>query len=250
MESSEWTGHSTHLSDTREGNENEFIVQIQGKTNLISAQSLPIDPRKTYRLSGKFRTVPGTKPSNFFFGVIPYDAKGQVILPEEVQAIPGSDTVLLEDAKAGSNTIFIRKNTAWKKGGNHFVAFNTDPSGKYKDLPNRNISKRIESIQDLGNKLKIVLSKPLKKSWRAGTNIRQHGHSYLYIYNTAFSKSVPEEWTTISGPISGEPLFGIKHTRHWWRGTRYARIVLLMNNSGNNSNAAFFQDIRLEEVKK
>ena len=251
VEGSEWTGAVSKLSDTREGNANEYILQVQGRANLFSAHTLPIDPKKTYRLSGRFRTVPGTKPSNFFFGVQPYDAKGRVILPHEVNVVPNSETVLLKDAKAGSFTLIIRKNKAWKAGKQFCVAFNTDPSGEYNDLPNRTVTKiGIESIKDEGDAYRITLSHPLQKNWSAGTYVRQHKNSYLYIYNAGFARKVPEKWQTISGTVGGEEKAGIKHSRHWWRGTRYARIVLLMNNSGNNSNAVHIQDIRLEEINK
>ena len=157
----------------------------------------------------------------------------------------------MQDAKAVSHTIIIRKNKAWKTGKTLHVAFNVDMSGAYNDLPNRTVSRRgIESIKDIGTGYKVALTHPLATSWRAGTTVRQHGNSYMYIYNAAFGWKVPETWKEISGIIVGEQKFGIKHTRHWWRGTRYARIVLLMNNSGNNSNAVLIQDIRLEEVKK
>ncbi|MBO7741090.1 MAG: hypothetical protein J6S21_00920, partial [Victivallales bacterium] len=217
---------------------------------LYSANTLAIDPKKNYRLSGKFRTVPGTKPSTLYFGVQPFDAEGRLINPTEVHAIAGTETQLAANAAAGSYKLLVKDTAKWLARKDRRVAFDVDISGEYNDLPNRTVtSGGIEAIRQTAEGWEVTLTQPLTKGWPAGTLIRQHGESARFIYCGALNEPVPEEWQTIGHTIEREHKFGIRSARHLWRGTRYLRIILLMNFSGNNSNAALLQDIRLEEVK-
>lgn len=246
VESAEWTGGISRLTETQEGKEDEYILQAHGRTYLFSSQVLPIDPTKTYSLRGKFRAVPGTSPSTFYFGVQPFDEQGRIISPLEVRAFPDTETALLESVESGSHTLLVKDASRWKTGQDRCIAFDIDIMGKFSDLPNRNITPvGIEAISDTGKGWVVTLSKPLKKSWVSGTGVRQHGASARYIYCGAINQPIPTEWQELGGDIGGEPRFGITSARHWWRGTRFARIVLLMNYSGDLKTAAQFQDIRL-----
>ena len=251
VESAEWTGAISRLTETQEGGPDEYVLQAHGRTFLFSSQALPIDPTKIYSLRGKFRAVPGTSPSTFYFGVQPFDGQGRVISPEAVRAFPATETMLLEPAVAGSCILLVKDASRWKAGQDRCIAFDVDTTGKYGDLPNRSVTAAgVDAIRDSGKGWMVTLAKPLQRSWPTSTSVRQHGISARYIYCGAINQALPAEWQELGGDIGGEPRFGITSARHWWRGTRFARIVLLMNYDGDSKTAAQFQDICLKLREK
>ena len=120
-------------------------------------------------------------------------------------------------------------------------AFNTDPSGEYKDLPNKNTIYGIKKIEKKDKCWEITLAKECGKKLPANTPLRLHsdGETYIYpVYRGGFNSP---EWVELSGNIKGVTKSGRSNSQ-FWPGTRSVKIVVVGN--------AIFDDIKFEEVSR
>ena len=209
---------------------------ISGTGVRMSAETYPVDPAKTYRLSGKFKA---SKPEKgwLLFGLAPLDAGWKMIGSDSVNPVLGSDTVLEKDAKSGDTTLQIKEPAKWKNGNNLTVKFNT--KGDLSDLPNQG-GASFDRID--GNVVK--LKTPLQKDYPAGTAVRQHEAGNSYMYSAAAYQNVPhDKWVEFSGEISGESESGLS-PRQFWRGTRMVKVMML-----TNQHDVMFKDISFDEIE-
>lgn len=79
---------------------------------------VPVDPAKKCRLSGWVKAV-GKNNGKIYFGLVLYDAKKRVIGRSNVNALPGTETKLLSDAKKGDISIKVAYCKQWKKFNNY-----------------------------------------------------------------------------------------------------------------------------------
>lgn len=225
----------------------ETVLEIKGSGNFQSRRLMPVDPAKIYKLSGVFRAAPGTVPSRFYLGLIPYDARKVRIQSGEISIVPGTDTVLAEAAKKGGRVLRVTDASRWQKDGPLCAAFNTSPD--FKDLPNRNLSPGIKNIEKKGNVWEIALASPLSADYPAGTGIREHRHGSSFLYSAAGNQPVPAEWQTFSALVKGEIPYGISFSS-WWKGTRFVRLGILANTDGNADSRLLFKNVKLEELSR
>ncbi len=212
-------------------------LAIRGSGYLISGIRWTIDPAKTYRLCGSFKaSVKAPQKSNyFFFGLSCNDSSNQYIHPAMINTVDGTETTLKKAANAGDTQIEIADNANWILN-NGRVAFNVKTD--YSDLPNHNIVP-IKAID--GNT--ITLSKPLEKSYHAGTAVREHRTSDNYMYCFQKWPLSDENWADVKCVVSGESLYGITKDK-FWHGTRSVQAIMLTDQQN-----VLFKDIRLEEVE-
>ncbi len=225
----------------------ETVLEIKGSGNFQSRAMLTVDPAKVYKLSGMVKAAPGTVPSHFYLGVIPYDAKKVQIQSGEVTIVPGTDTVLAEAAKKGGLTLRAADASRWQKNGTFCAAFGTSPD--LKDLPNRKLSPGIKNIEKKGNVWEIALASPLSADYPAGTGIREHRHGSSYLYAAAGNLPVPTDWKTFSAILKGEMPHGISFSS-WWKGTRFVRIGILANTDGNADSGILLKNVKFEELSR
>ncbi len=238
-------GKNARIMET--AHDGETVLEIRGSGNFQSRTLPPVDPAKVYKLSGMFKAAPGTAPSRFYLGVIPYDERKVRIQSGEVTIVPETDTVLSEAAKKGTLTLLAADASRWQKNGTFCAAFNTSPD--FRDLPNRNLSPGIKSIEKKGNVWEITLAAPLPADYPAGTGIREHRHGSSYLYSAAGNLPVPTDWKTFSAIIKGEIPHGISFSS-WWKGTRFARIGILANTDGNANSGILLKNVKFEELSR
>jgi len=210
----------------------KMCFPCKGPTTLKGSEWIPIDPNKRYTLSGWFKSV-GKEPSNLYFGYICFDADKKLIAPEQVGIVGDTETTLYEDCKKGDTLIKVAHAFKWKENSHACVAFEVDDSGQYTDLPNRKLSGfGILKLVEKDGYWEVRLNEPCGRAYPAGTKVREHLAGPAYLYCAAAAQAVPAEWTQYSGSVMGLSEAGAGNVR-WWQGTKYAKLVLLLNYEQN-----------------
>jgi hypothetical protein len=240
-----WTGFTKVVPDAEHPGEHCFLAQ--GSMGIKSIEFLPIDPAKTYLLSGRFRAT-GTDPSVVFLGYAPYDAEKQPIWPQNVMIVPGSDTSLVRASKPDDTILEIADGSMWAPGEWYCIAFDTDTSGTYGDLPNRKLSSfNVLKVENRGKYWTVQLKSACGQAYPGGTKVREHSAGGTYIYNAAAGRSTPAQWTQYSATIQGLATYGAPADQ-WWHGTKYAQILMLLNYGQSKDVGVLANDITMRRM--
>jgi hypothetical protein len=175
-----------------------LCLKLKGGTYLTAKPLYPVDKAGEYIFSMDAKAV-GDKQPTLLFGVMCFDKDKQEIPTIAVNTVDGTETTLAAEAPKGTQEVVISNGRNWKAG--NFIAFTIDDSGNFKDLPNRDVSAKINKVSDNAGRCVLTLDKPLGKSYPAGTKIRMHksGNSYLYLV----SVKPGSEWKTYSATVKG-----------------------------------------------
>ncbi|MDD5597331.1 MAG: hypothetical protein PHV82_05270 [Victivallaceae bacterium] len=223
----------------------------QGSTKDIWAYSqefIEIDPAKTYKLSGSFKSI-GKDKGHCYLGLVMYDAKKRPVSRNCITCKDGSQTKLATDAKTGDTVIKLADCSKWytKTPARTIVAFGAKED--FSDLPNTDLSAPIDKLEKQGDIYEVTLKAPLKKNYPAGTEVRQHFLGGGYQYCAASYKQVPAEWTKYSALIKGIDQKGPSN-KQFWPGTKYVRAIVILNYQAKKDQdcQTLFDDIVFEEV--
>ncbi|MCX5713691.1 MAG: hypothetical protein NT033_02555, partial [Candidatus Omnitrophica bacterium] len=227
-DTSNWSGFGGATNtDFHQGN-NSFYVE--GSATTSSSDFIPIDLSKPYYLEGWFKSY-GAGASNLYFGFVPYDANKVQIGASEIMTIDGTETTLYAACSAGDKIVKVTNGANWQVSVNGNMAFNVDDSGNYNDLPNRNRSNsNIVRVQNMGSWWEIEFNTTVGLAYAAGIKVREHSAGGSYMYTAAGAAAVPTTWTKYSSTTQGESTHGWTSAQ-WWRGTRYFKILMLVNYS-------------------
>lgn len=208
-----------------------------------------IDPEATYEVSVMIKAPVGQKPANILLSTRFYDENDHEFDPSSVEVIEGSHTTLVEDAKAGQDSILIAQapDDATKPDAIMFHA-----KADLSDLPNHDLArievnreKRIRDITREANGYRVKLRAPLKKDYAAGTGVRAHR------YQDYVCKKAPltEQWTRCSFLIQGQALAGQPERYKFWHGARQIRLAIFLGvNTPGKEMEAFIDDVKLVKV--
>lgn len=206
----------------------------RGPATIRGAELITVDPNKRYQLTGWFRSV-GSEPSKICFGYALFDADKKPISADQVSVLLRTETTLSAACKKEDTALKIAKGANWQPNAQACVAFETDDSGKYNDLPNRKLSPlgivKVEAKEDCWE---VVLKAPCGRDCPAGTKVREHLAGPPYLFAAAVGQAVPATWTQSTGYVYGMATAGAGSTL-WWPGTKYARVVLLLNYGQDNN---------------
>lgn len=191
-----------------------------------SADFIEVSTDKAYELSVMLRSA-GTEFSKpVHVGLAPFDNQDRPIISQMVNRLPDTETELVAEAIAGETTVRVKDAANWETGETMLIAFNADNSGKFADLPNRELSPLgITSVTQQGDEWEIQLERPLKVGYPAGTPVREHRAGGSYIYNPVLAKEIPLEWTRFEGRVGGVAME--RSDSKFWPGTRYVKVVIL-----------------------
>jgi Carbohydrate binding domain len=221
-----WTGWKELMSEGVHGGKHCF--RQKGYTVIKSSEPIPVDPEKTYILSGWLKSA-GEEDSKVYFGFVALDKDKKTIATQFVNAQAKTETTLAADCKKEDTVVKITDGTNWKVDVHRYIAFEVDDSGKYADLPNKNLSKRGTTVvEQKGDLWEVTMAAPIGKAYPAGTKIRQHRSGAGYMYTACSGKSVPQEWTRYTGKVSGVAASGYPANK-WWPGTKYTKVLFLAN---------------------
>jgi hypothetical protein len=211
---------------------------------VTSTELIPVDTAKTYKISGWFKSA-DDKKTNLYLGLMPLDANKTQIQCAFANVVTGSEAELAEACKAEDKVIKVKDASKWsiKDKYNH-VAFESDNSGAFKDLPNSKISGSIIKAEKKDNLWEVTLEKPCGKAYPANTPVRiqRDGGTYMYPVMTANFQS--QEWKEFTAQVKGLAKSGVPGNQ-FWPGTKYVKIIILPLNGG----MLYFDDVKFEEVK-
>lgn len=231
----------------------ESVLAINGVYNFRTTQMLAVDPGKIYKLSGEFMAKPGTTPAKLYFGIASFDSGKKMVVSESIYGVKGTDTELVEDAKAGDTVLKIKNFSlkTWRRFGG-LIAFNTKPD--FSDLPNMDLAGPVASVEASKTPegfFLVTLKKPLKKAYPKGTAIRYHFSAGTYQYSGAANAQLSHEWKTFFVVIKGEsPKDYAVAGQKWWYTTRYVKILILGNYAGKKDSVTLFRNLKLEELTR
>lgn len=231
----------------QEGKDGGACIRVVGQATVYSSTDFAVDPEKTYRITGSFKSV-GETEGRVFLGVFPLDEQKRFIAPNMINCVSGTETELAAACSPEDTVIKVKDGSKWRKVSHGVVAFEVDDSGEFADLPNRNLSTPgIENTEEKDGYWEITLARPCGKEYSAGTKVRQQQSGATFIYCGASNQAVPKEWRTYTGQVSGIHK-GATHRRRFRPGTAYVRVGILANHGGNQENIMLIDDIKLELV--
>ena len=153
--------------------------QIVKRCWMLGTKRIEFDPEAKYKVSVELKIdAADAEKARVNIGLHPM-YQGQVVSGQQVFFVPGSDTELAAPVKPGDTVITVKDAFKWSAGSNTLVVFDCDPSGKLRDLPNRNSLGFIKSINRSKNE--ITLAKPAKVALDAGTAVRQHQATWSFL---------------------------------------------------------------------
>lgn len=173
-------------------------LQIVKRSWTLGTKKVAFDPAAKYKLTLDIRAKAddiaklGKYPIRI--GLAPFSADYKILSPSNIFIIDGSDTELAAPVKPGDKVIKVKDAFKWSIGSGTVVAFDCDPSGKLRDLPNYNSLGYIAKVNRATGE--ITLSRPAKVSLDAGTAVRQHQNSWSVIGNDPCH--VTTQWQTFT----------------------------------------------------
>ena len=230
----------------------EKVYSIKGHNYVVGKELIEIKPGKKYVLKGKFRTLDKT-PKPIYLGLALRDANKRIISPSGINAAPGTETTLAAACKKTDKVIKLKDASKWKVTTIGGIAFKADPTGKYKDLPNRNLSKigsrGIVSVKKVGDVWEVTLKGPVGQAYPAGTVVRQHNMFGGYMYCAAANKRPGKKMKEYKSKVISKVATHGASSNTWWPGTKYANIVIIVNYGDKTGKLVTeFDDIVLEET--
>jgi hypothetical protein len=223
---------------------NDTVYEVKGSKKVMSSNFIPIEEGKIYKLSGEFRAV-GDEPSRLYFGYALYNKNKQFIHSTSMNYVDETDTVLVKPCKPMDKIIYVKNATNWTSKDINSIAFNTDKTGHYADLPNFNLSSMgIQKINISSNYSEIILKNICGKSLPKGTNIREHTAGANYIYNVICNILLTNTWASFSNLITTvNDLFTVES---FYPTTKYIKLLILANNQ-ENKGIMQFKNIKIED---
>ncbi len=216
---------------------------MTGSTAAVSEDPIRIDSSKRYKVSGAFRNADGKAPV-LYLAVMPLDSEKKQILTRFVNIVPNTDTELAAPYKAGDTVLTVKNASGWsiRDKANH-VAFETDGSGGYGDLPNPKTAGPVTKVEQKGNVWAVGLDNAYDKDLPAGTPVRLHRDGKTYIYMLVQKDFKSPDWKTLSGEVKQFSKPGAP-AGAFWAGTKYVRIVVMPLGG-----SVFFDNLVFEEIK-
>ena len=178
------------------------------------SEILEIDPAKKYRLDAEIRSVEGNPAAHIGVRMLTEPGWKTITTPSVRVISPDLSTVTAID---GNKITFSKPVPKAVKG--NYLAFYSLPG--FVDLPNFKYAQIKEAA---GN---IITVNKLPDGIKAGSKVRVHGPGgYLY----ARKAGTAGEWTKYSLTLSG--ISAGYAGNAFWKGTRYANIILLVTGKG------------------
>lgn len=234
-----WEGNARRHTDDAHGGEASLRIDQPGGMGWAPG-FVPIDPMKTYRLSGWMKSTNAAAPGRGLIDFRPFDADRKSIEPWTVRPVSGVARLLRPAAK-GDRTIAVAEE--WPTQGN-LLAVALGVSGDVSDLPSR-ICHRVLRVRSVDGGREVDLVTALGEDWPAGSGAQLN--RYLD-YPRTFSDKVPAEWTYFSVVIRPLPADGKAARDTHWPGARFARIAILAQDVVDGTSAVLFDDVELAQV--
>lgn len=182
---------------------------------LMADELIPFDPNKSYRFAWQARqTVPGATDRHSGF-IVPYDASGWAIAPQNYAYVINTTTTLAKELKPGDTTVTLESaanyyGTSGKPAGTatHLRGLifwdYVDPQGKAWAVGSYSRNVYLGLWDDGGVNGNVIT---LRAPWAgptkaAGTPVSNSTSGGSYVYTpSASAVTVPEQWTKMGGDV-------------------------------------------------
>ena len=196
-------------------------LQLQASAKQQSlGEVIPIDAARNYRLHLEVRS--SSEAGATFWPILEQsDSNHLPIAAFQLNALPGTETTLLRDARPGDTELLVADASKWQPPEvGKIVAFMaaTDLS----DLPNRNIEYYVQKISEQDGKWLITMSRPIQRAWAAGTTLRQHRDGGYMTFGL-LPINLTSDWQQVECCAFAAPASEGK-TTHLWRGAAFAQL--------------------------
>lgn len=263
-----WSQNANVFKTTEDSVSFPTSLKIDWYKTLYSNNFTYIKPNSQYRLEWSFKSV-GWDQATLYYGYAQYDENVRQIRHHNISATPGSDTTLVSDVIPTDMSIEVvdRWGTTcdvwnvpqWSNWPSDYrvIAFDTDDSGAYNDLPNYNTSAYVgweppvangfASVVDNWATCTINLKRWVWLNYPAGTNVRVHRVWSTHNYIAASNDAIPGTWTQFTGAVEGISLYG-NDNNYFRRGTRFVRIFIIWNYKRYGDEELLIDDLKLVEL--
>ncbi len=211
----------------------KFAFCVKKPIYYLTSNLFPVNPAKSYELSGYFKANGGTPP--LVFGLFLYDKNKRRINQCNIRVLKNTETELSAPCKRGDKILRVKNASRWHKKG-CCAAF--EPG---KGLPSFRVTDRILNIRKADSDWIIELQKPCASSHPAGVKVAEHGIGGPCGIFPA-SGSFTEKWNLKKKIITSAML-------KRWPGTEYASVAILPKLPKNGKTKILFDDIICKELK-
>ncbi|MBT3374018.1 MAG: hypothetical protein HN742_30455 [Lentisphaerae bacterium] len=188
----------------------EYAFCWRGQSSTIRSELVPVDPRKSYHVSGSFKSA-GQAQHSLLFGLTMFDARQRPIRSWNRFSIKGTRTELVTACAPDDTVLKIRDAGGWKPGRSFAAAFGVEENQLTFDVTPLGVDKVVQEADHW----RVILKRACGLTFPAGTPVMENhaaGNGIFY-----GSDAVLGEWTDIKGMI--EP-------KQWWPGAAFARVVI------------------------
>ncbi len=271
-----WEWYENYISSWAARTGANGVSIDQYVSTIISNQYIYVDPKKTYELSWYFRSQ-WSDLSKLHFWFAEFDEDFNTILNQSVNVVPSTETKLVVWVNPSSTSIEFEDTggimcDTWLNHPSFSnlarIAFDIDPSGWYKDLPNFNTTsletlfdsnwnviwyRWFQSIVDNGDTCTLNLYNPINYNTKeftypAWTPIRMHLSWWSYNYIASGWTSIPNIWTLKSGVVTGQQQYWADQN-YFRPGTRFIKILLIPNyRQTNYATNNFDVDLQMDDL--
>ncbi|MBR7130718.1 MAG: hypothetical protein IKC82_01845 [Lentisphaeria bacterium] len=216
------------------------VFAIDRRANMTTEKLIAVEPGKTYTLSGEVRNGSDRPGNAIGIGWEIFNEQKVPLRGWMCRAVAKSSTTLAAPVKKGDTQIKIADGKNWQLLSWTWLQWNLKDD--LADLPTNNCV-QIKSVAKDGAGLILTLMRPFPEDLPAGTAVRQAPRSDMF---RGFPNLVKlnGDWQKFTLTLSGISKDGI-HLRQWWPGTRYCRVVLMANLSGNKP-VLEFRNLKIE----
>lgn len=229
-------------------------LETNWKVQINSKNYTYIVPWKTYNIEWFFRSI-WSKQSDIYFWFKEYDKELRFIGAPNVLTISWTESKLTKKILIWDTNIEFEDswNTCnnwlnWTYFSNYAtVAFNTDNSWNFNDLPNYDLSLMwFDSVTDMWNYCRLSLKNEISKEYVIWTKIRMHSSWWSYNYIWAGWTNVNFNWQNFSWEINWISKHWISNLK-FRRGTKFIKLVILANHYWTDDETLLIDDLKLVE---
>ena len=226
--------------------------EVTGSKWVNSKDFIQVDTKSEYQFTVWFKS--GNNKENLVYaGLLQFDENKRQIFSASVTPLEKTGTVLTAGAKKGETLAkfkFVHLDASkWEtllEKKQLAIAFDTDDSGEYKDLPNFNWY-AVNNLEKKSDVWEATLVNPLSADFPVETKVRAHYNYGYYMYVFSMKKNLAD-WTKYSGIIKPVVKSGSPGST-FWPGTKYVQILILANWGQKDGESLLFGNINLEKVE-
>lgn len=219
-----------------------------GPLNYLASQYIEIHPTSVYNLNGCFKSV-GTSglASRLYYGFQSNDDIYNVIGPNQTIHDVNTETVLTQDLKAGDTIVYVNSSLNWKHTADSATYKHLGiviSSSQYLDYGYARYCYAFTDSNQVNNTVTLTVAYT-GATIKAGTKVANYSSTGgSYSYSAANAALVPTTgWQKYTGNIQYSYVYNTFSYNNFRYGTKYIKIILLLNYSQDATYATLLDDI-------